>query len=324
MEQNNLIDTIINKYLQNDFPEQIQSDFQEWITDSKNQKEKEEALFNNAFIKEDIVNYKQYQKKLKKLNNEIEDQRIRKIKAKLSKFSLITVAASLLVVLFTFAFVKNWSTKETTIYITSKQSKGNFTLPDGSSVILNESSKLKIPSDFSKTNRHVTLDGEGYFSIIKDSLHPFRVYSTMATIKVLGTEFNMKAYSNKDYAEVVLVKGVVEVSSNILPKPVTMKPNEKITINKTAKIKDVHIENYTSWTGKNLLIDNKELKDIITNIEHWYNVEFVPDGDVDLSPRLTFTIKDDNLESILDQISLVTSFHYKIKGDRIFFSTGSK
>ncbi len=79
MEQNNLIDTIINKYLQNDFPEQIQSDFQEWITDSKNQKEKEEALFNKAFIKEDIVNYKQYQKKLKKLNNEIEDQRIRKI-----------------------------------------------------------------------------------------------------------------------------------------------------------------------------------------------------------------------------------------------------
>jgi len=321
MKHNNSIETIINEYLNNDFPEEIQSDFQEWIMDTKNQKEKDEILFKHAFSNNKDFNYKQYQEKLKKLNNEIDNQKIRNIKAKFSKYSLITVAASLLVVVLTFALVKSWSQKETIVYVTSEHGKGDFMLPDGSSVILNASSKLKIPSNFSKNNRNVTLDGEGYFSIVKDSLNEFRVYSNLATIKVLGTEFNMKAYSDKDYAEVVLVKGSVEVSGSSLSKPIIMKPNERITLNKTAKIGDVQVGNYTSWTGKKLKIENKELKDILTNIEHWYNVDFIPNGNVDLSPRLTFVINDENLESVLYQISLVTSFQYKIKDDKIIYST---
>jgi len=270
------------------------------------------------------LDFEHYKNKLNKLHSEIDSEKKSRNKGRLVNFGYYVAAAVILVAVMTIAFVfvkRTILSPETTVYVTSKANKGQFTLPDGSSVFLNSSSRLEVSSTFNGKKRSVKLDGEAYFDVANDASHPFEVISDLATIHVLGTAFNIKAYSADDFAEVVLVRGSLEVSGGNLPEPVVMKPNDMITITGTTNLVRVDVENYISWTGHPLNIDNKSLGDILTTIAHWYNVEFIANGEVNLSSHLTFVVRDESLESILNQISLVTPFKYNVRGNKVYYST---
>lgn len=322
MAENKIIKTLIHKFLKNSVPEETQTEFQTWILKTEEWDEKENVLMEYVESLHPEFDYNLYKNKLKKLHFEIGDINKNNTKSRMLRFGIIAAAASILLAAVTFLVsVKVWSPNETLVYVTSEANKGKFTLPDGSTVYLNASSRLEVPSTFTDKTRNVKLDGEAFFDIVKDSLHPFQVNSHMATVRVLGTAFDMKAYSNDDFTEVVLVRGSVEVTGSKLTKPVVMKPNEKLTLAKDTQLAKIAVGNYISWTGYPLVFENTELTDILTSIGRWYNVEFTPLGNTDHKPHLTFVIKDESMESILKQISLITSFNYTIKEDKVFYTT---
>jgi transmembrane sensor len=84
-------------------------------------------------------------------------------------------------------------------------------LPDGSKVWLDAASSLRYPTAFTGTERLVELTGEAYFEIAPNVNQPFLVSSNGVTVQVLGTEFNMMAYSDEDAIRTTLVKGSVRV-----------------------------------------------------------------------------------------------------------------
>ena len=85
-------------------------------------------------------------------------------------------------------------------------------LPDGSRVWLNAESSLSYPGSFGgRERREVTLQGEAYFEVAPDSLHPFVVETAALQTQVLGTSFNVRAYSPED-TRVTLLRGSVKVS----------------------------------------------------------------------------------------------------------------
>ena len=84
-------------------------------------------------------------------------------------------------------------------------------LPDGSKVWLDAASSLRYPTAFAGTERLVELTGEAYFEIAPNMNQPFLVSSNGVTVQVLGTEFNMMAYSDEDAIRTTLVKGSVRV-----------------------------------------------------------------------------------------------------------------
>ena len=84
-------------------------------------------------------------------------------------------------------------------------------LPDGSKVWLDAASSLRYPTAFTGTERLVELTGEAYFEIAPNMNQPFLVSSNGVTVQVLGTEFNMMAYSDEDAIRTTLVKGSVRV-----------------------------------------------------------------------------------------------------------------
>ena len=57
----------------------------------------------------------------------------------------------------------------------------------------------------------VELNGEAYFGIVPDARHPFLINSSGMTVQVLGTEFNLMAYSDEDAIRTTLVSGSVQV-----------------------------------------------------------------------------------------------------------------
>ena len=71
----------------------------------------------------------------------------------------------------------------------------NITLVDGTNVWLNARTSLSYPVKFGKNNRQVVLDGEAYFDVTKDKSKPFIVQTDNYNVEVLGTKFDVNAYS---------------------------------------------------------------------------------------------------------------------------------
>ena len=88
----------------------------------------------------------------------------------------------------------------------------NILLSDGTNVWLNSGSKMKYPASFTKGKREITLNGEGYFEVTKDTKRPFVVQTDKYNIKVLGTKFNVDAYDKTSFFSAALMEGSIQIS----------------------------------------------------------------------------------------------------------------
>ena len=103
-------------------------------------------------------------------------------------------------------------------------------LSDGSTVWLSSGSKITYPRKFTQQQREVNFEGEAYFEIAKDKLHPFIVHSGQSSTKVLGTSFNVRSFNKQDYIEVDLIEGKVSFTGK--NSEVILLPKEKLVYNK--------------------------------------------------------------------------------------------
>ena len=122
--------------------------------------------------------------------------------------------------------------KETmNVLFTRRKSHSNLQFPDGTSVVLNENSRITYNADFGKVKREIILEGEAYFDVARNPGMPLIIHAKNVDIRVLGTSFNVKAYPSDKGVETSLIKGVVEVSSKVWPgQKILLRPNEKINI----------------------------------------------------------------------------------------------
>lgn len=116
-----------------------------------------------------------------------------------------------------------------TVSMVSGETAKEVVLPDGTKVMLNRNSKLSYKNSFSAVNRQVSFEGEGYFEVVSDSLHPFTVDTEFLKVKVLGTEFNLKAYGEEERIETSLVKGKITIlSKDELQTLTTLQPDQNL------------------------------------------------------------------------------------------------
>ncbi len=155
-------------------------------------------------------------------------------------------------------------------------------LSDGSSVILNSGSKLIYPAEFKGNERRVFLEGEGFFKVVKrDDKMPFLVETDNMDIKVLGTEFNVSAYSNDQEVSAILVNGRVEVAqkNKLLNNPeFFLTPGQGCfySVNEESSlVKEVDTENYVAWMKGYLKFEDQTLENIVRKLKRYYNREIV-------------------------------------------------
>lgn len=154
-------------------------------------------------------------------------------------------------------------------------------LPDGTSVLLNAGSSLKIPTVFSESARAVELTGEGFFEVTKNTDSPFRVKSKGMEVMVLGTVFNINAYADEPSIKTTLVEGSVKLTSaqnNILIQPGEQAQCDNKGMLTTSK---VDVNDVLAWKEGSFHFSGRSLDVILRQISRWYNVEiFYKDGKV--------------------------------------------
>ena len=150
-----------------------------------------------------------------------------------------------------------------------------LTLSDGTRVFLNAETKLKFPTKFRKEERVVVLEGEAYFEVRKDATHPFIVKANDVDVKVLGTSFNLRSYSDENSIATTLVSGKVAVyagenSEEIVPgeQAIYMKETGKM------EVKPIDVTLYTAWHTGKFIFRNETLEEMMSYLARWYGVKY--------------------------------------------------
>ncbi len=198
--------------------------------------------------------------------------------------------------------------------------KGTFyhlVLSDGTKVWLNADSKMKYPVSFGKDKREVSLHGEGYFEVAKDSTRPFIVSTEKMDVKVLGTTFDVNTYEDEGKSFVVLVEGLVEVSagkgeSRIIT-PGHMAEVNMYDTQAKIQISKCDAEHYIAWKNGNFSFRNASLTEILKRVSRYYDVTVIREQVFEEEYYTGDVSSDVSLESLLAVIESSTSVSFKVE-----------
>ena len=204
---------------------------------------------------------------------------------------------------------------------TPKGGRYTISLPDGSKVWLNSASSLSYPTAFSASERKVKLIGEAYFEIAKRKSQPFRVESNNQVVEVLGTHFNINSYEDEAYIKTTLLEGSVRIilkSAN--PNAQLLKPGEQsLTSSSQSDIKIQHTdtEKAIAWKNGYFKFKNTPIRDIMREIERWYDVELVYDGKLAPDEFTGYISNDVKISGVLKMLEESGGIKFTVKGRKL-------
>lgn len=193
-----------------------------------------------------------------------------------------------------------------------------LTLPDGTLVYLNSASSLTYPTKFAGTDRKVTLSGEAYFEVAKNPKMPFIInVNNKQEIQVLGTHFNVEAYTDERVINTTLLEGSVKILYK--NKQAILKPGQ-VAINSMGTdldIKPADIDEAMAWKNGLFIFNNENITTVMKKISRWYDVEVVFKGNMENVNFLGNYSRTKSLASLLKNIELMENVNISIEGRRI-------
>ncbi|HEU4470758.1 MAG TPA: FecR domain-containing protein [Flavisolibacter sp.] len=180
---------------------------------------------------------------------------------------------------------QNTSSKEVE-YNTMSTPRGrqySLVLADGTRVWLNAGSSIHFPTAFVEKERRVEITGEAYFEVARDASKPFHVAVNGMDVRVLGTHFNINAYSDEESIKTTLLEGSVQVSNGA--RQVVIKPGEQASFSGgnsgLVNVRSgVDIDAVIAWKNGFFSFNNSDLPTVMRQIARWFDVEVVYEGTV--------------------------------------------
>ena len=166
----------------------------------------------------------------------------------------------------------------TPIYNTLQVPRGGeyfLTLSDGTQVWLNAESEIRYPVRFTGDKREIFLEGEAFLTVTPNKEKPFVVVSSKASVTVLGTEFNFRAYPDEENVQTTLVKGAVIMQSARYKQQIRLIPGEQGTLEiGTGKLykQEVNTYLYTAWKDGRFAFRNTRLEELFNILSRWYDL----------------------------------------------------
>ena len=186
-----------------------------------------------------------------------------------------------------------------------------YELPDHSVVWLNAGSTIIYPEEFIGRFRQIFFTGEGHFSVAKNKEKPFIIKSNESSIEVLGTQFNLKSYSNDNRIEVALLDGSVAFcypSTTDQEMKCILSPGEQVYYNRTThnlEKKNFILSDYSSWKDGKYYFKNETLEDIAKQLERNFDVNIIIKNDsLKQIPYHMAFVNNETLDDILSAMNL--------------------
>jgi len=198
-------------------------------------------------------------------------------------------------------------------------------LYDGTTINLDSGSELKYPEKFGEKSREVYLKGEGFFQVAKNPKKPFRIYANNGVVEVLGTKFNVRSWEDSGEGVTVTVsEGKVSLSAGTKGRKenVILTKNMQSNLSLSGKLSEpvtVDASNFSKWMNNEMDFKNASLKQVIMQLERWYDLDFVISDKFLDRKNLTIHLNNTNLNDVLDLISVITNTTVERHGKKIYF-----
>lgn len=314
---------ILLKYIHQELSSEEVKDVEAWIDANTENR----VLLTNLFLAYQTYADKQLFDKIDthealiRLKTTIYRKKKKKENKKTIRIARQIAAIALIPLLILAGYLLPHADTETTPYLvdiaTNPGVISRFELPDSTEIWLNAGSKLTYPSDFNLKNRWVTLNGEGYFNVKKKGI-PFEVKVDSAySIKVLGTTFNVQAYSDEKHIRTTLLNGCVQLnylSENTTMETCYLRKNESSYYqkdNRNMMVKPANIEHEIAWKNGRIIFENRPLREVLHVLSRHYNVEFTVLNDQIYKSSITGKFDNEQLPQILNYINEATGIKSK-------------
>ncbi len=207
-----------------------------------------------------------------------------------------------------------------TLVETGVGERSKITLPDGSVVWVNACSSVTYDNAFGQNDRVVTLQGEAYFEVAKDTLKPFMVQADRFTYRVTGTSFNVYAFDEDEEVSIALLEGGVTIEYDGTTH--VLYPEQMFTYNKTSKevtLSKTNVNLLSSWRRGEFVFDNMTFDELVRRLERSYNVKFVFENQKIRKETFGGTLRNyDSLEMIMKVIQTGIPVQYRIEENVVY------
>ena len=238
-----------------------------------------------------------------------------------------SIAATVALLLATSA----WTLRHQWLYESYQTAYGetrNISLSDGSTVVLNANSTLRVPRfGFAKSTREVLLEGEALFSVTHTKANQQFVVKTdhQFRVEVLGTVFNV--FARQRGGKVVLNRGKVNVlfSGQVTRNKVTLKPGQLVEIDRRhIRIESTpKPEDYTAWRDNRYVFDKTTVEEIGYILRESYGMTLVcPDKEV-LALTISGSYSASNADDLLQLLEETLGISARRQGDTVVIARQS-
>lgn len=319
-ENKNEIWTALASYINGNASNSEKESIDSWLKESRSNQELFELLKNQKFT----IGTDEAEEVREKIFDRIQMKMFSYQSTRSIRIWQYAAAASMALLITVSGYFALRSPKESISFIETKCPEGSrstVTLDDGTIVELNSGSRLKYPAKFYGKERNVELSGEAFFEVSENKKKPFVVKAGILNIRVLGTKFNVKAYSEDDRILTTLLEGSVQIETGSENNAIVLKPNEQAVLEKSTnklKIQTVNAELHSGWKQGSFYFDSETLADIAKKLEREFNVTIHI-----TTPELNNVLfsgvfdKGESITKILDMLRKYRNFNYRITNNNV-------
>jgi ferric-dicitrate binding protein FerR (iron transport regulator) len=198
-----------------------------------------------------------------------------------------------------------------------------LTLPDSSRIVLRKGSKLTVAGNFKTgATREVTLSGEAYFDIKHNNKRPFIIHTGNIHTTVLGTAFNIQAYSGQKTIIVTVTRGRVKVEQGKKLLAI-LTPNKQLTASTDQKQatdiqKKVVAVRTLDWARTDMSFDAMPFSQLAAHLDKRYDVQITFKNPALAGCPITGTFTGtESLTEVLTILSQTRGTSYAINGKEV-------
>lgn len=195
-------------------------------------------------------------------------------------------------------------------------------LPDGSEVTLYPGSFIKFPKVFKSGMRDVSMEGEVYFEVQRDTSSAFYINAGDMVISVLGTSFNIEAFRKSENHRVIVESGEVTVfSEKDLAKRVFLEKGDKVTFYRDSDLLEKSVNsdiNFIAWKTRNIVFRNSDMNEVASTLSKVFNTDIRTEQGIN-DNKITVEFENRSLEYIIKTIEATLEISAVDKKDYIIF-----
>lgn len=188
-------------------------------------------------------------------------------------------------------------------------------LSDGTKVWVNALSELRFPVRFANHERKVSIKGEAYFEVAHDADRPFRVEVNGSEVEVLGTQFNVNAYT--DVVSTTLVEGAVKVSAGQAAS--ILQPGEQSQVrNGVVTVRRADVAKVIAWQQGEFYFKSDDITEVMNQLSRWYDLQVTYRGEALRATSYTGHIsRNVNLTEVLEMLGYLSKAEFEVDGRRV-------